>query len=122
MKSKVMLWLCALGICGTFALHAADVTGKWVGQVPTRGGETRDATFLFKQEGNKLTGSMTGREQELHLADGKVDGDTISFTVTVGGDVRILYKGAVSGNEIKFTREREGSGQPREFTARRAES
>ena len=45
MKSKFILWLGALALCGTLALHAADVTGKWVGKVPTRGGETRDATF-----------------------------------------------------------------------------
>jgi hypothetical protein len=95
-------------------------------QVPTRGGETRETTFMFKQAGSQLTGTMSGRRGDTQIQDGKVEGDNISFTVTLsfgGNEIKLLYKGVVSGNEIKFTREREGGGgQPQEFTAKRAES
>jgi hypothetical protein len=39
-----------------------------------------------------------------------------------GNDFKILYKGKVKGDEIAFTSEREGSGQTREFVAKRAGS
>jgi hypothetical protein len=124
MKSRI-LWLCLAGLLGVVVLQAADVTGKWTAQVPSRGGELRDTTFVFKQAGSSLTGTMTGRDQDIPIQEGKVEGDNISFSVTMsfGGDsVKLLYKGVVAGNEIKFTREREGSGQVREFTAKRADS
>jgi hypothetical protein len=114
--------LCVLGIVGAVVLQAADVTGKWTAQVPGRNGQTREATFVFKQEGAKLTGTTSGRQGDTPIADGKVEGDTISFTVTRsfnGNEVKLLYKGTVTANEIKFTQQREG-GEPREFTAKRS--
>jgi len=80
-------------------------------------------TFTFKADGDKLAGSMTGPQGEVQLQEGKIAGDQISFSTTLnfgGNDIKILYKGTVSGNQIKMTREREGSGQAREFTVKRA--
>jgi hypothetical protein len=37
-----------------------------------------------------------------------------------GNDVKLNYKGSVAGEEIKFTRTREGSDRGQEFTAKRA--
>jgi hypothetical protein len=112
-----------LGLLSLTAL-AADVSGKWTAQVPGRGGQTREATFTFKADGNTLTGTVSGRMGDMPIADGKIDGDTISFTQTLefnGNTVKFLYKGAVSGDSIKFTRERDGGeGQAQEFTAKRA--
>jgi hypothetical protein len=112
-----------LGLLSLTAL-AADVSGKWTAQVPGRGGQTREATFTFKADGNTLTGTVSGRMGDMPIADGKIDGDTISFTQTLefnGNTVKFLYKGAVSGDSIKFTRERDGGeGQAQAFTAKRA--
>ena len=58
-------------------------------------------------------------------------GDTVSFvTVFSGGfgEMKIVYKGAIAGNEIKFTRSMEGGpggggggrGGPMEFVAKKA--
>lgn len=121
MTRRITLGLCFLGLIGAAVAQAADVSGKWVAQVPGRGGETREATFTFKQDGATLTGTVSGRQGDTPIADGKVEGDSISFTVTRnfnGNEVKLLYKGAVSANEIKFTQQREG-GEPREFTAKR---
>ncbi|HSB18136.1 MAG TPA: hypothetical protein VLE22_27030, partial [Bryobacteraceae bacterium] len=61
---------------------AADVTGKWTGQVPGRDGQMREVTYTFKVDGETLTGSMTGfRGQDLPISDGKISGDTLSFVV-----------------------------------------
>jgi hypothetical protein len=102
----------------TLAATAADIAGKWSGQVPARG-EAVAATFTFKVEGDKLTGTMTGPQGEVALQEGKVSGDRISFT-TPGGNAKIMFEGTVSGNEIKMTRTREG-GQAREFTLKRSQ-
>jgi hypothetical protein len=105
------------------AVFAADVSGKWVAQVPGRGGETREATFTFKVDGNQLTGSVSGRRGDVAISDGKIDGDDISFAQVMefgGNQVKLLYKGKVSGGEIKFTRQREGGERSVEFTAKRA--
>lgn len=108
----------------SLAAQAADVTGKWTAQVPGRGGQTRDATFTLKADGNTLTGTISGPRGEAEIADGKIDGDQISFSQTFefnGNSVKFLYKGTVAGDEIKFSRTREGGGgQPQEFTAKRA--
>ncbi len=120
------------------AAWAADVSGKWVAQVPGREGQTREMTFDFKVDGEKLTGTITGMRGTTDITDGKISGDQISFTQVMefnGNQMKILYKGTVSGDEIKFTREREGGGfggregrggrgggPAREFTAKRAAS
>ncbi|MBI3470932.1 MAG: hypothetical protein HY013_06205 [Candidatus Solibacter usitatus] len=107
----------------TIVAAAADVTGKWTAQVPGRNG-TRETTFTFKLDGDKLTGSMTGPQgQEIAISDGKLSGETLSFTVTVergGNSIRQTYTGKVAGAEIQFKREG-GQGPAREFTAKRAQ-
>jgi hypothetical protein len=116
----------ALVFAGTLALQAADISGKWTAQVPGRDGQTREATFTFKVEGEKLTGTTSGRNGDVPITDGTVKGDAIAFTVVMnfqGSDVKILYKGTVAGEEIKFTRQREGGDQPpAEFVAKKATS
>ena len=105
------------------AAFAADVSGKWVAQVPGRNGQTREVTLNLKADGGTLTGTVSGRGGDNPISDGKIDGDSISFTQTLefnGNSVKLIYKGKISGDEIKFTREREGGeGQPTEFTAKR---
>jgi hypothetical protein len=117
--TSVMVFL----LLAATAVFAADVNGKWVAQVPGRGGETREATFTFKADGGQLTGSVTTPRGDAPISDGKVDGDDISFAQVMefnGNSVKLLYKGKVSGDQIKFTRQREGGERTVEFTAKRA--
>jgi len=104
----------------------SDVSGKWTAQVPGRDGQPQETTFTFKVEGDKVTGTVSGRQGDTPIADGKISGDEISFTVTrerQGATIKQLYKGKVAGDEIKFTRSVEG-GQgdrpPVEFAAKKA--
>ena len=99
-------------------LIAADLAGTWSGEVPMRGEMTK-ATFVFKTEGGKTTGTMTGPQGEVALQDVTVSGDQISFSTT-GGNAKILFKGTVSGDQIKMTRQREG-GEAREFTLKKGQ-
>jgi hypothetical protein len=111
-----------LALCA--AVFAADVTGKWVGQVPGRDNQTREMTFNLKADGDKLTGEVGAGRGTRPLEDGKISGDEISFTQTFefnGNSMKFLYKGKVEGDQIKFTREREGGqGRKVEFTAKKA--
>ena len=123
---KLRVLVCAVAVLAVFVAvaAAADVTGKWTAQVPGRGGETRETTFNFKADGDKLTGTMSGMQgNEIAISDGMVSGDDISFSVSMsfnGNDVKLLFKGKVSGSEIKFTRQREGGqGRVQEFTAKK---
>ena len=124
MKFRVVI-LTAVMVLAAIALSlAAGVDGKWVAQVPGRGGQTRETTFTFKVEGTKLTGTVSGMQGENPISDGKVNGDEISFTQSIevqGNSIKVLYTGKISGDEIKMTRKRDGSDQPAtEFTAKRA--
>jgi hypothetical protein len=123
MKTKLLLAL--LGLFAMTAL-AADVTGKWTAQVPGRNG-TQENTFTLKQDGANLTGTVSGgRGGDVQITDGKVEGDTVTFTVVRnfnGNEIKQRFKGTVSGSEIKFTRTMEGGqggGTPAEFTAKKA--
>lgn len=118
--------LASMALCLAFAgvLAAADVAGKWTAQVPGRDGATQETTFNFKVSGSTLTGTMVNPRGETAISDGKVDGDNLSFSVSLsfgGNDIKLLFKGKVTGSEIKFTRQREGGeGRVQEFTAKRA--
>lgn len=118
----IVLPLLALALLASLAL-AADVTGKWVASQPGRNG-TREVTYNFKVDGGTLTGTASGfRGQDMPITDGKVSGDTITFVTKAefnGNTIVTKYTGTVSGDEIKFSMEREGGGQSREFTAKRA--
>ncbi len=119
MKNTFLAMLALLTIA--FVASAADVTGKWSGEITTgRGPQT--INIELKQDGSSLTGAITGgRGGDRPIADGKVDGDTISFTVSAPGrdgtpNVQ-KYTGKVNGDSIEFTRD--GGRGPVTFTAKK---
>lgn len=120
---RKLLTITSLLALGSLAVWAASVDGKWVAQVPGRDGQAREVTFNFKTDGDTLSGSVTGPRGEAPISDGKINGGEISFSQTLefgGNEIVLLYKGTVSGDEIKFTRSREGGqGRTQEFTAKR---
>jgi hypothetical protein len=123
MRMRHCFLLAAMAVLLAMTVTAADVSGKWNAQVPGRGGQTRDTTFNLKVDGDKLTGAMTGPQGDVEIKDGTISGNNISFKVNLefnGNSIVLLFKGVASGDQIKFTREREGAGQTQEFTAKRA--
>ena len=127
MRQRIsMLASAALIAVASVSIYAADVTGKWTAQVPGRDGQTREQTFTLKADGEKLTGTVSGMAGDTEIKDGTVKGDDIAFSVVrnfQGQEMKFLYKGKVSGGEIKFTTTREGGdAPPREFTAKRVTS
>lgn len=108
--------------------HAAtDVTGTWTGsvQAPGGGGGGGDfqLTFTFKQDGATLTGNVTGGQGDpLPIANGKVDGDKISFTVDFNGTT-ITHEGTVSGDQITLnSKSSDGNFPAMSITLKRAKA
>jgi hypothetical protein len=110
---------------------AADVAGKWTGQVPAAQGQAESViTFVFKVDGDNLTGTINNSQQpgDVELKEGKVTGDDITFSLTrnIGGtDTKVVWKGTIAGEEIKFTRSVAGGAGPgagavTEITAKRS--
>src|ERR1041385_8942352 len=105
-----------LTLMAVFALvaSAADVSGNWKGTAEGPNGAI-ERSFTFKQDGAKLTGEtnsqFTGKSA---ISDGKVEGDAISFTITAnfqGEELKISYKGKITGDTIKLTSDFGGGGQ-----------
>ena len=122
MKTTIRI-ACGVGILLGLAM-AQTIAGKWAGDMPGRGGDATPTTFNFKVTGDKLTGTMTGPQGDIPLQEGKITGNQVSFSTTLdfgGNSVKILYKGTMSGDQMKMTRERDGGGgQVREFTIKRS--
>src|SRR5678809_643558 len=116
---KLLLTLMAVF---AFVASAADVSGNWKGTAEGPNGAI-ERSFTFKQDGAKLTGEtnsqFTGKST---IADGKVEGDSISFSITAsiqGNEMKISYKGKVTGDTIKLTSDFGGGGQTIEWTLKK---
>jgi hypothetical protein len=99
---------------------AADIDGKWTGSVSTPNGDISQ-TFNFKADGAALSGSLEFMPgMAIAIADGKVDGSNISFSVTLdfGMPFKITYTGVVAGNEMKI--KGDAAGMPFEFTLKKS--
>jgi hypothetical protein len=109
---------------GSVTALAADFNGKWTADVQGRMG-TQTLTFTFKVDGSTLTGTITTPRGDTDITNGKIDGDNISFDQVMnfnGNSMTINYKGTADGaDSIKFTRTFGGGGDrpPTEFVAKR---
>jgi hypothetical protein len=85
---------------------AADVTGNWTAQITGPDGNNLTVAYAFKQEGAKLSGTVTGPGGDIPIQTGTVDGDKIAFTFTFtggGGEMKVGNEGTVKGEEIILT-------------------
>jgi hypothetical protein len=83
-------------------------------------------TYTFKVDGSNLTGSVSGfgGGADTPIADGKVTGDTFTFSVTRNGrdgtPTKTVYNGKVVGDKLELTFEFAGRG-PTTMTLKKAE-
>lgn len=96
---------------------AADVDGKWAGNIETPGGAIT-LSYTFKADGAALTGTMIGPDgAEIKITDGKVDGNKIAFTVTTDFGP-LPFTGVVSAMDIKLSAD--FGGMPFEIALKKA--
>ncbi len=125
MKTKQLLLSLFLLLTFLTVAWAADVDGKWTAQVPGRQGNMQETTMTLKAEGDKLTGTISGRQGDTPISDGTIKGSDVSFKVVRefnGNKITQTFAGKLAGDEIKFTRTMEGGqggGTPVEFVAKR---
>jgi len=116
--------LCLLA--AALVAYAADISGNWKATADFGNGPI-ERTFVFKVDGNKLTGETTSAMLGKSIInDGKVDGDNVTFSITAkfqDNEMKLTYKGKVNskGDEIKLTSESAQGGQSIEWTAKRAQ-
>ena len=85
---------------------AADITGTWKASFDTQIG-VQNYTYTFKVEGSKLTGHAKSEYADVDIQEGTIKGDDITFVENFdfqGMPIRIVYKGKISGDEIKLSR------------------
>lgn len=110
-----------------------DPTGTYVWVVPGRnGGPDRTNTLTLKLDGDKLTGKLTspgrgGQIADTEIADPKITGADISFTVTRefnGNKFTSKYSGKFADGSIKgkMEFERNGESQSRDWEAKLQEA
>lgn len=102
----------------------ADPTGTWKWTVMFNN-QSRDMTLKLKLDGDKLTGTMLGRDnQEIAIEDASFKDGEVAFTVTRernGQKFTIKYQGKLSDDTIKGKTEfeRNGEKQSRDWEAKR---
>jgi hypothetical protein len=106
-RKTILATFVLLAAMATLAL-AADVSGTWTASFDTQVG-VQKYTYTFKVDGNKLTGKAKSElaNSESDILEGTVNGDDISFVENLNFQdmpLRIVYKGKIAGDEIKFTR------------------
>jgi len=127
LSAVVRLTVClvlALGFTARADDKKADPTGTWKWSSTGQNGQTRESTLTLKLDGDKLTGSLAGRNGDTAIANATLKGDEISFEVTRefnGNKVTSTYKGKLSGDSIKGKIEstRDGQAQSRDWDAKR---
>ncbi len=111
MRSKILVMVVAvLGLMLATA-WGADIAGTWKGERPGMGGQPMELSFTFKVNGSEFTGTSSAMGNENPISEGKINGDEISFVVKVdmmGNEMKINYKGKVSGDEMRLTMRMEG--------------
>jgi hypothetical protein len=117
---KFFVSVLVLLIMGVTA-YAADVDGTWTGTIQTPMGDL-PVSFTFKADGAKLTGTTTGLDgSQVPIMDGKVDGNTVTFTVTFdfgGMPLMLSYKGVASGEQMHMSGD--AFGMPFEFDLKKS--
>lgn len=134
MTLRLGAWLAATAIALTFgglvgtvqADDKATATGTWKWEFKRQNGESTEVTLKLKQDGEKLTGTITGRNNtETEIKEGKVTKEgEVTFDVVRefnGNTFTQKYKGKLEGDTIKgkIEFERNGEAQSRDWEAKR---
>jgi len=119
----------ALAAVASLSVFGADISGAWF--CPNL-----KQTLNIKQDGTKITGTLQNHIGNLRITEAKLDGNTITLTFMVvlsngidplgiagydslaeeGQVTEIVYKGTITGDEIKFKVTQERLDAVREFS------
>ena len=114
-RDVLVVGLALFGLVGQVrAADKPDPTGTWKWTM-TFNDQKRDVSLKLKLDGDKLTGSMPGRNNtETNIENGTFKDGQISFTVTRERNNQKFttkYSGKLDGDAIKGKTESERNGQ-----------
>lgn len=128
MAKRLILMIAGL-VTASLIAFGADASGKWIfeNRMETKKGEvTMKTTLDLKSDGATLTGKVTStggrRDFTADIADGKIDGNKLTFTTTQttrNGELKVKWEATLEGDTLKGTRSVEGRKRGQEFTAKR---
>jgi len=81
-----------------------DPSGTWKWNFTNQTGQVREIVLKLKLDGEKLTGTYSGRNGDTAIKDGKLQGDIVSFWITrefKGSPYTVKFDGKISGDTIK---------------------
>jgi hypothetical protein len=103
MRSIALVLIAIAALASLPAANALDLNGKWKGEMKTPNGDMLEINFNFHVDGEKLTGTAASTYGEEQITEGVVKGDAVNFVIMAGGgEFKIVYKGKVVGDDIKF--------------------
>lgn len=115
--------LAGLLLLAAMLLAGADVTGTWKGSFDYNG-QNVPLTFQMKSSDGVVTGTVDGLPTpNVEIKEGKIDGDDLSFSVNIeyqGNPVKLLLKGKVSGDQIKFDMGTDDGSWSTQLTAKKS--
>jgi len=93
----------SLGTAGAWA-GAADISGTWVFSVQVGSHEPDNHTFVFKQEGEKLTGSTQSSLFGELKVTGTVKGDKVALSIEAKTSKGHPFKATYTGTIVSPTK------------------
>lgn len=111
------LTIAAALVFSAVSAFAADVSGTWAMNVDAPDGAV-EATLTLKQDGDKITGTVSSQMGEAPLNGTLKDGD-ITFTMVMdagGQNVTIVYTAKIAADKMEGSLDFGGQGEIK-FTA-----
>ena len=99
---------------------AADVTGKWVGNVETPNGPL-ELTYEFKAEGETLNGTVASPMGSLPLNKGKIAGKVLTYEVALEGAV-ITHEATINDAGTEITVKATGDWGTSEYVVKKVDA
>lgn len=112
----ILLFAVFIGSFSVFA-QSDKLVGRWEGKSSSAQGE-RDTTAIFKQEGEVLTGTITGMRGDIQFKEIKVDGNKVAATAEVQtpqSPLLIHYNFVMEGETLNGKGSLDFNGTPFEF-------
>jgi hypothetical protein len=109
MKRRILLTT-ALACCFMICLAViADLSGKWTGTLKTPDGNDLQINFVFKVDGDKLTGTAQGDGDPVPIDSGKIIGNEFSFSASNPQGVVFKHSGKFLGDSVSMDIDVNGS-------------
>lgn len=87
MKRKLFTTIVFIfGFLICIAAVIADLNGTWTGTLTVPDGRQYPLNYTFKIEGDTLTGIASSQRGSVDLANGHVNGDSLTFSIAVNGE------------------------------------